>query len=95
MKRVTRMSLGSSHLRPLSLRAVADTLAKQPAPVVMGPAFAGTTQMCCADAAPREAVIPRAGIQYAAAFRFDCKCLGVLDHPLARVMTPVLWVLRL
>jgi hypothetical protein len=27
------------------------------------------------------------GILYAAAFRFDCRHLGILDHPLSRMMT--------
>src|ERR1700721_1192398 len=41
-------------------------------------------------AAPRQAVIPReSGIQYAANFRFYHGRLGILDHPLSRMMTMV------
>jgi hypothetical protein len=43
-------------------------------------------------AAPRQVVIPReSGIQYAANFRFYHGRLGILDHPLSRMMTTEVW----
>src|SRR5258708_28689911 len=45
--------------------------------------------LLCRFASPQGAVIVRLDrtIQYAAAFRFYHSCLGILDHPLSRVMT--------
>src|SRR5882724_13444904 len=69
-------------------RGVAATAALvAPPPLQLSPPR-GERADCPRGAAPQEVVIPaNAGIQYAAALRFHHERLGILDHPLSRVMT--------